>query len=244
MSAVAAITGRELRAFFLSPGGYVVAALYMLVNGWLFVRYVFNSGDPATLQPIFAFSMLAFMLICPAITMRMISEELRLGTIETLLTSPVRTGEVIVGKFAAAVGFLTLLLAPTGLFVVALELYGRPDYGELLCGYLGVLLAGCVYLASGILASTLTSSQVVAYLITVFFWLLVLLVTKGLPQTDLLPGAWQARADEVVLAADPDLRLRDFAIGLIDSNNFAYFGTLTVVLLIAAARSLDVRRWR
>ena len=151
---------------------------------------------------------------------------------------------MIVGKFAAALGFLALLMAPTGVFVVALELYGRPDYGELLCGYLGVLLAGCVYLASGILASTLTSSQVVAYLLTVFFWVLVLLVTKGLPQTDLLSGALKTHVDELALAADPDLRLRDFAIGLIDSNNFAYFGTLTVVLLIAAARLLDARRWR
>ncbi len=73
MRAVAAIAGRELRAYFLSPGGYVIAALYVLVNGWLFVRYVLNSGDPATLRPVFSFSMLAFMLICPAITMRVIS---------------------------------------------------------------------------------------------------------------------------------------------------------------------------
>ncbi|MEE8460177.1 MAG: hypothetical protein V3S08_09890, partial [Phycisphaerales bacterium] len=123
------------------------------------------------------------------------------------------------------------------------EIYGRPDYGELLCGYLGVLLAGSVFLASGILASTLTSSQVVAYLITVFFWIIVLLATKGVLQTDLLPVAWQARADDFVIAADPELRLRDFAIGLFDSGNLVYFGSLTIVLLIAAARSLETRRW-
>ena len=243
MRAVTAIAGRELRAYFLSPGGYVIAALYVLVNGWLFVRYVFNSGDPATLRPVFSFSMLAFMLICPAITMRVISEELRLGTIEMLLTAPVRTADIIVGKYLAALGFLMLLLSPTLVFVFALELYGRPDYGELLCGYLGVLLAGSVYLASGILASTLTSSQVVAYLTTVFFWIIVLLATKGLLQTDLLPAAWQARVDDLVIATDPELKLRDFAIGLFDSANFVYFGSLTLVLLIAAARSLEARRW-
>jgi len=243
VKAVAAIAGREMRAYFLSPGGYVIGALYLLVNGWLFVRYVFNPGEMATLRPVFSFSMLAFMLICPAVTMRVVSEELRLGTIEILLTAPVRTADIILGKYAAALGFLVLLLAPTLVFVAALEIYGRPDYGELLCGYLGVLLAGSVYLASGILASTLTASQVVAYLITVFFWIIVLLTTKGVLQTDLLPVAWQARADVLVIAADPELRLRDFAIGLFDSSNFVYFGSLTIVLLIASARSLEARRW-
>ncbi len=244
MSAVRAIAGRELRVFFLTPGGYVVAALYLLVNGWLFVRYVFNPGEMATLRHVFAFSMLAFMLICPAVTMRMISEELRLGTIETLMTGPVRSAEIIFGKYLAALGFLSLLLAPTLVFVVALEVYGRPDYGELVCGYLGVLLAGSVYLASGILASTLTASQVVAYLITVLFWIIVLLATKGVLQTDLLPGAWQERVADVVIAADPAMRLADFAIGLFDSAHVVYFGSLTLVLLIASAGSLETRRWR
>ena len=109
MRAVAAITGRELRAFFFTPGGYVVAALYLLVNGWLFVRYVFNPGELATLRPVFTFSMLAFMLICPAVTMRMISEELRLGTIETLMTAPVRESEVVLGKFLGAFGFFVFM---------------------------------------------------------------------------------------------------------------------------------------
>ncbi len=244
MSAVRAIAGRELRAFFLTPGGYVIAALYMLVNGWLFVRYIFNPGEVATLRPIFTFSMLAFMLICPAVTMRMISEELRLGTLETLLTSPVRSAEIIFGKYLAALGFLAILLAPTLVFVVALEVYGRPDYGELACGYLGVLFAGSVYLASGILASTLTASQVVAYLITVLFWIIVLLGTKGLLQTDVLPVAWQERVGDVVIAADPTMRLVDFAIGLFDSAHVVYFASLTLVLLIAAVGFLETRRWR
>jgi len=244
VSAVLAIAGRELRAFFLTPGGYVIAALYMLVNGWLFVRYVFNPGELATLRPVFTFSMLAFMLICPAVTMRMISEELRLGTIETLLTSPVRSADIIFGKYLAALGFLALLLVPTLVFVVALEIYGRPDYGELACGYLGVLLAGSVYLASGILASTLTASQVVAYLITVLFWIIVLLGTKGVLQTDVLPVAWQERVGDVVLAADPTTRLIDFAIGLFDSAHVVYFGSLTLVLLIGSVGLLESRRWR
>ncbi len=244
MTGVAAIASRELRAYFLTPGGYVVAALYMLVNGWLFVQSVLVPGEPATLRPVFAFSMVAFIIVCPAITMRMVSEELRLGTIEVLFTSPLRSAELILGKFLAAVAFLAFLVAPTAIFVVALERYGRPDYGELLCGYLGVMLAGSAYLASGILASTLTASQVVAYLACVFFWLIALLATKGLPQADVLPAAWKPALDELLIASDPDRRLRDFAIGLMDTANFVYFVSMTVVMLFFSIAFLEARRWR
>ena len=238
-----AIAGRELRAYFLSPGGYLVAALFALANGWFFVRHVFGQGDLASLRPVFAFNMAVFVLICPAVTMRAISDELRLGTIEVLLTSPVRSTEVIVGKFIAALGFVVLLLAPTGIFVAALEIHGRPDYGELACGYLGLFLAASAFLASGILASTLTPNQVVAYLATVFFWILLILATKGLPQADLLPVAWREASSGLLVALDPDLRLRDFTIGLIDTSNVVYFSSVTLVLLVAAITSLEARRW-
>jgi ABC-2 type transport system permease protein len=221
MRAATAIAGRELRAYFLTPGGYVVAALFTLLNGLLFVRLVFNQGDVAALRPIFGFSMIAFMLVCPAITMRAISEE-----------------------FAAALGFLVLLLVPTLIYVVALEAYGRPDYGELACGYLGVILAGAAYLASGVLASTLTSSQVVAYLVTVFFWLILLLAASLLPQVELLPAAWRDAWSGALFALDPNPRLRDFAIGLVDTADIVYFGSVTILLLIASVGSLDARRWR
>ena len=244
MRATAAIAGRELRAYFLTPGGYVVAALFTLLNGLLFVRLVFNQGDVAALRPIFGFSMVAFMLLCPAITMRAISEELRLGTIEVLMTAPVRSGAIIAGKFLAALGFLVVLLVPTLLFVVALEVHGRPDYGELACGYFGVILAGSAYLASGVLASTLTASQVVAYLVTVFFWLILLLLTSLVPQVELLPAAWRDASAGVLFALDPSARLRGFAIGLIDTADVVYFCSLTILLLVASVVSLDARRWR
>jgi ABC-2 type transport system permease protein len=244
MSVTAAIAGRELRAYFLTPGGYVVAALFTLLNGLLFVRLVFNQGEVAALRPIFGFSMVAFMLLCPAITMRVISEELRLGTIEVLMTAPVRSGQIIAGKFLAALGFLAVLLVPTLLFVVALEAYGRPDYGELACGYFGVVLAGSAYLASGVLASTLTSSQVVAYLVTVFFWLILLLLTSLVPQVELLPALWRDAWSDVLFALDPGARLRDFAMGLIDTADVVYFCSLTILLLVASVVSLDARRWR
>jgi ABC-2 type transport system permease protein len=95
-----------------------------------------------------------------------------------------------------------------------------------------------------VLASTLTSSQVVAYLVTVFFWLILLLVTGLLPQVDLLPAAWRDEWSGALFGLDPNQRLRGFAIGLIDTADVVYFCSLTALLLIASVTSLDARRWR
>jgi ABC-2 type transport system permease protein len=161
-----------------------------------------------------------------------------LGTYEMLASCPVSEWQVIAGKFIGAVLFLAGVLLPTLVQAVALERYGRPDYGELACGYLGLLLAGATYIASGLLASALTSSQVVAFLSTLFFWIALTLGAK------LLPGYLPARWADIAFAADPDPRLRDFAIGLIDTSNVVYFVTLTMFFLIAATRVLGAGRWR
>lgn len=237
MMRVSAIARRELRALFLSPAGYVVTALFVMFTGIVFVVRAFEPGQPASLRPVFEYGTWVLLFIAPAITMRAISEELRLGTLETLLTSPASAFEVILGKFVAAVGFLLVILLPTAAFVGALEIYGRPDYGELLCGYLGMMLAGSAYLASGLLASALTSSQVVAYLVAVFFWLVLSMATKLLPAY--VGDAFSAAA----IAADPDLRLRDFAIGLVDTANVVYFLSIAGMFLGLAVAALAARRW-
>ena len=236
MSRSLTIAGRELRAYFLSPTGYVVAALFLLLLGIVFIVRAFDQGQPASLRPVFDIGAWVLLFICPAISMRAISEERRLGTFEALMTCPVSETEVILGKFGAGVGLLCLILAPTALYVLALELYGRPDYGELASGYLGMLLAGSAYLATGLLASTLTNSQVVAFLVTMFFWLIVSVSTKVLPP--LLTETW-ARP---IFAVDPDLRLKDFAMGLIDTSNVVYFASIIVIFLIGAVKSLEARR--
>ena len=236
MSRILAIAGRDLRAYLLSPAGYIIAALFLLFVGCFFIRDTFSQGQPASLRPVFERGIWALLLICPAISMRAISEERRLGTYEVLMTCPVSETEVILGKFAAGMALLAVILAPTVLHVLALELYGRPDYGELLSGYLGMLLAGSAYLASGILVSTLTNSQVVALLVTVFGWLFLSVGAKVLP--GYLPEPWAHR----VLAVDPDGRLKDFALGLIDTSNVVYFLSIAVVFLVVAVKSLEVRK--
>lgn len=233
-----AIAGRELRAYFLSPGGYIIIALFLLVAGVVFYFAGFAPGEIASLRRVFGIGTWLLAFIGPAVTMRLVSEELRLGTIEMLMTTPVREGEVILGKFLGAMGMITVMLIPTLGYVAALEVYGQPDYGELLCGYLGLILAATAYVASGLLTSTFTSSQPVAFLLALFFWLTLGIGAKMLPMH--LSDRWA----QLVFLIDPDTRLRDFTIGLIDTSNIVYFVTIAAVFLIAAVLSLQARRWR
>ncbi len=235
---IGTIAARELPAYLLSPAGYVITALFLLITGFLFAFAGFEQGQTASLRPTFDVITWVLLFICPAVAMRTISEEFRSGTFEALMTAPVTEAEVIMGKFLGSAAFLILMLLPTGMYVVALELYGRPDYGELLCGYLGVILAGAAYLAAGILASTLTSSQVVAFLVSVFFWVALVFSTK------LLPARLDENWAELVRALDPDLRLGNFSIGLLDTSDVVYFLSMTALFLTAAVKSLQVRRLR
>ena len=237
MSRVVALSARELRSYFLSPVGYIIIALFTLLAGLIFVFFTFEPGQPATIRAVFSWGTWVLLFVCPAISMRSISEERRQGTYETLMTSPISESEVIIGKFAASLLFLLLMFVPTGAIVAVLEIYGAPDYGELACGYLGMTLAGSTYLASGMLASALTTSQIVAFLVPLFFWLLVNLGCKLLP-----PYLSESWANFVALC-DSDQRLRDFTIGLLDTSNVIFFVTLTLVFLITASRVLQSRRW-
>jgi len=266
MSRTFAIAGRELRAFLCAPSGYVIMAMFLLFTGLLLfvlgpvLGSGFAAGKPASLRVLFSGAVWVLLLVAPAVTMRSISEELRLGTFESLMTSPVSALQIVLGKFLGALGYLTAALLPTLLYIIAFERYGQPDYGELACGYLGMLLAGCAFLASGVLASTLTPSQVLAYLLTMFFWLVLLVVTKGLPLLGQYLGAAAAQSDSaasaegaaraidqlmsVLFALDPHRRLEDFSIGLLDTGNVVYFIVMTGLFLLAAVASVAMRRLR
>ena len=238
MSQTLAIARRDFGSYFVTPTGYVVTALFLVLCGFFFAFGSLNQGATASMRPVFQFGVWLLLFVGPAITMRMVAEETRTGTIESLMTSPVDEWQIIFGKFIAAIGFLLVMLVPTFIYVIVLEFYGRPDYGEVFCGYLGVFIAGLAYMASGLFVSTLSSSQVVAFLVAFFFWLALTLGTMFLPP--LVSGFWA----EALLSLNPDVRLRDFAIGLIDSANIAFFLAFAAVFLIAAVKSLQSRRWR
>jgi len=237
MSATLAIARRDLLGAFAGGAGWVVMALFLLLCGIVFASATLRTGAPASLRAVLQAAGWALLAIAPAISMRSVSDEFRQGTFETLITAPISERQIILGKFLGALALLAMILLPTLLLAIPLELHGRPDYGEMACGYLGVLLIGSLYLATGILISTLTASQLVSYLVTLLLWLALLAATRALPAV--LPPIWA----DVAIAADPLRRLGDFTIGLLDSANVAFFLIGSIAALAAATASLQRRRF-
>ncbi len=231
-----AICGKELRSYFTSPIAYVVMALFLLVNGYLYDFSLFTSRQ-ATMDIAFQDMAIIFLFITPALTMRLLADEQRSGTIELLLTAPVRDTEVVVGKFLASVVLLIVTLALTTPYAYFLFKYGNPDRGPILTGYLGILLLGCAFLAVGLFASSLTQNQIIAFMvgfaILLIFWL-----------TDLASSSMGAQGAQLLnyLAMRP--HFDTFTRGVIEAKDVVYYVSFTLAALFLTTQSLETRRWR
>jgi ABC-2 type transport system permease protein len=230
------IAQREVGAYFVSPIAYVVTAAFLFVMGILFERILFYSRE-ATLR--YLFQNLGFLLtfVAPLLSMRLLAEEQRSGTLELLLTSPVRDWEVVVGKFLAALALFSVMLALTLLYPLILLAFGNPDMGPILSGYLGVVLMGSSMLAIGVFTSSLSQNQIVAGVLGIVI-LLVLSLLEPLAQ------AFGAPVSEFLLNLSLGRHFPDFAKGVIDSQDVVYYLSVTVAGLFLATRSLEARRWR
>jgi ABC-2 type transport system permease protein len=248
MKGVLAIARRDLASNFLVPTGWIILAGWGLVASIIFAFASLREGEPATLRAVISMAGWAIAVVAPAISMRSFAEEARLGTLEVLLTSPLSAYELVLGKFFAGVGVLLVLGIPILVLFGVAEIYGDPDPGELASGLLGLLLAGASLIALGLLVSTRTSSQVVAYLVTFFVFFAVVLVAKGVPvlveflPSDLFSPQQTLAWIEWTSGLDPLLRLDEFAIGLFDSANLGWFIAVSAFFLFAGGISLAAPR--
>ncbi|MEA5557620.1 ABC transporter permease [Nodularia spumigena] len=234
------IAWREYLSFFRLPVGWIVIALFLLLTGAVFALGVLVPGQASTMRPFFAISGWLLLPVVPAVSMRLFSEELRTGTIEPLLTSPVRDGVIVLGKFLGAACFLLSMLLPTLVFPLTLAVVSdpRPDPGPILAGYLSLVLLGLLNLSIGTLASACTSSQTLSFLATLFI-LLGLLLVPMIPLA-MLPMLVQELLSLVSITA----RLGDFAKGIIDTSHVLFFLCISAWLLTLATLALQSRRWR
>jgi ABC-2 type transport system permease protein len=238
MRATLAIAWRELASCFRTPLGWLVIALYLLLTGVYFAFATVEPGEPATMRTLFGSTQWMLLVVAPAISMRLLSEELRSGTIETLASCPISDWQIALGKYLGAMGFIIAMLLPTLLQVAVLEAVGDPDYGPILAGYAGVVLVASVYLAAGLVFSALTTSQTVAFLTTLFFFLVLLFgTTQG---GRLAPEPW----NDVLFSLSIGLRLGDFAKGVLELRHVVFFVAITLWLLAIAVVALEWRRWR
>jgi len=253
MRKIITVARRELAAYFYSPMAYVIAALFLLLVGLVFLlgvrvpflridlQPVFRSGGESTLRPLFDVLAYGLVIVVPLLTMRLLAEELRSGTIETLITAPITDAEVIAGKFLGAFALYLILLATTGVFFLLVAVYGQPDYGVAVMGYLGMALLGATYVAVGLFASTITRHQLVAGLIAIailaFFTAGIYLVSELVPpkNTALL---------QVVAGLNMITYFGDFSKGIFDVRSAIFFPTVTAFFLFLSVKVLESRRWR
>lgn len=235
---------RELRSFFTSYVAYVLLAIFLLLSGYFFYSdlsfFILAGGHilPTGLwQYVFLDMRLCALLVLPLLTMRQFAEEKKLGTIELLWTYPLRDGEIIAGKFLAAWLFYVAMLLPTVINPVVLHHYYAFDIPPLFAAYLGMLLIGTAFIGCGLFISSLTENQVLSamgtYGVLVFFWFMTwneeavserfLLLLQGMSLFD---------------------RFFNFARGVIDTRDVAFFLAFTALFLFFTMLSLNSRKWR
>ena len=228
---------RELRSYFNSPVAYVVIVVFLAILGWFFANNLFLN-NVASLFIIFDSPLvkILFLVIAPAITMRLIAEERKTGTIELLTTKPIKDVEIILGKFFAAWCVLGAALLPTLLYVITMAVLGSIDLGAVLSGYIGLMLMGGVFVALGLLASRLTDNQIVAFILGFILVFALFMLDKVLPY---LPSFMASTLEFLGV----DFHYSSIARGVIDSRNIVYFVSMLGFSLMLATVSLERRKW-
>jgi len=233
--AVWAIARKEFRGAFVTPVAYAYLVVYLAFTNWFFFRTFFVLGD-ATMRGFFSLLPWTLVFLLPALTMRMWSEERKFGTLEVLLTWPVREGEAVFGKFLGGLGLLAVSLA--GTFPIALTVFvlGNPDRGPVLAGYLGLVLFGAAGLAVGIYASSLTENQIVAYIAGVAMTFALFVAGE-----DFVIMAAPAVLAPLLSGAGLGARYWSIGRGVIDSRDLLYFAAVIFFFLYLATRRLQRR---
>lgn len=224
---------KEQRALFLSPIAYVVLTVFLVIMGYSFLLTLFVSHSP-TLVHLFFQMFVLLLLTVPIITMRLVAEERKLRTIEVLLTSPVNEIQIVLAKFAASMGLIVVMLLASAAYPIVLAAYGDPDWGPIFSGYIGLVLLGAALVAFGLLASALTTNQIIAALLSLSVFLILWIIDYF---GHLLPDPFDALVVNLSLL----VHFRPFATGSVYLSDVAFFLTAMMLGLFISVRALA---WR
>lgn len=242
MKALWIIAKRELSGYFSSPVAYVFLVIFLLVAGFLtFTAGAFFERGEASLAAFFGWHPWLYLVLVPAVGMRLWSEERRAGTIELLLTLPVTTWQAILGKFVASWLFLALALALTFPVVLTVNVLGEPDNGAIVAGYVGSFLLAGAYLAVTCMTSAMTRNQVVAFILAVVVCLFLILAGFN-PVTDLLVRWASPAVVDTVAAFSVVTHFDGFQKGVLDSRDLLFF--LSVIGFALFATGVIIRGHR
>lgn len=227
------IATRELKAYFVSPIAYIVITIFLIFTGFFFFKDFFYYNQ-AEMRNLFQLLPIMFTFVVPAVTMRLFSEERHSGSFEILMTFPVSTMEVVMGKLFAGTLFVMLMISPTLVYLFTILLIGRPDMGPIIGGYLGTIFLGAASASVGLLTSSLGKNQIVAFItgwaINFFLWLIDKIVI-------FLPSKLS-----FLQYLGTDFHFRNISKGVIDSRDIIYFASVVAVSTLLTVKILDERR--
>jgi ABC-2 type transport system permease protein len=251
------IAGKELASYFVQPIAYVVLTVFVLMAGWFFFAllkqfdemiqvYQAMSNLEAlhhlnlnirVIDPLLHNMSVVMVILVPAITMRAFAEEKRTGTYELLLTAPVRTGEIVAGKFIAAGVFVLAMVALIWVFPIILMVFGDPEIGVMASGYIALGLLGVCFVSIGLFTSSLTQNQIIAAISCLGLLLLLYVISWPLQ-------AGGGRLGDLLRYLSLPEHFSQMVRGVIDSSDIVYFFTLIFVALFLTQRSVESARWR
>ena len=232
-----AVTKRETKAYFTMPSAYVVGAMFLILTGVFFVFDIDQPFAEAGVRGLIDWASFFLIFLAPLLTMRLLAEEQKLGTLELLLTSPVREWEVVLGKYIASLIMLLAILAVTSYYVILMYIFGTPDSGPVLSAYMGLILYGAAALSIGLLGSSLSSNQIVAAVVGTAVLLFFSFINRVSAVIEGAPASF-------LNALSMESRLADFTRGIIDTSHVIYFVSLIAIFVFITIRALETRRWR
>ncbi len=237
MNKIWTIAVKELRTFFDSLTAYILIIVFLGLSGfftWLSGSDIFFIGQ-ATLQPFFSVAYWTIFFFTPALTMRMIAEENKTGTIELLLTKAVSDWEVITGKFLACLLLIITALALTLPYYFSIWAMGPVDHGAVWCGYLGLVLMSMAYISIGLFASSISNNQIVAFLLALFIGVFFLIIFQ------VLAGDFTGTIGEVLDYLTISNHFESISRGVVDSRDIIYFLSISFLGLVLAETALSKR---
>ncbi len=227
---------REMISYFYSPIAYIVIAVFLLSSGYFFAK-ILSLTQQATLMYSLANTQVIMSILTPVITMRLLAEEVKAGTIEMLLTAPVTDFEVIFGKFLAALFLYLVMLAPTLLYVVFLQWVGEPDIGPIISSYIGLALMGSMFVSVGLLMSALTKNQIVAGVLGIVSLVILFYLGYAVSGTE----GWYVPVLQYIGTYD---HWEPFTKGLVDTKDVIYYLSISVLCLFITVRIVESSKWR
>ena len=238
MRRIALICGKEIGTYLSSPMAYIVSAIFIALSGASFTTYLAQTSySDTSIRGFLETGQLLILLFSALLTMRLISEERKLGTWELLLTAPAREYEIVLGKFFSCLLVLAGMLILTLYFPLRLMIFGDPDIGPILTSYLGLFLLGSASVAIGIFASSLTPNQIVSAVVAggILFGLWFLGMVGSLIPEPL---------GEILSYFSLSEHFPGFVRGVVDTRDLVYYLSVTAVFLFLSVRSIETERWR